>query len=259
MTYENLVVDLTEGIATVTIDRPRKLNALDRPTFHSLDACFQELAGDDGAGAIILTGSGDRAFVVGADISHIAGLDGLGGKAWSELGQSVFNRIEGSPKPVIAAINGFALGGGLELAMACHLRVAADTATLGQPEVKIGWIPGNGGSQRLPRLIGKGRALEMMLTGEPISAATAERWGLVNRVVPAAAVMGDARALAAGILANSRSAISLCLQAVNQGQDMSFSDALALEAALNGLAASTKDSREGTAAFLEKRPPRFSA
>lgn len=257
MTYENLKLEIADRIATVTIDRPRKLNALDRETFLSLEQCFAGLAEGEAVAAIILTGSGEKAFVVGADISNIAGLDALGGKEWSELGQRVFNRIERCPKPVIAAINGLALGGGLELAMACHLRIAADTAKLGQPEVKIGWIPGNGGSQRLPRLIGKGRALEMMLTGDPITAEKAERWGLVNRVVPAAAVVDEARALAVRLRANSRTAIALCLQAVNQGQDMSFEDALALEASLSGLAASTDDAREGTAAFLEKRPPRF--
>ncbi len=258
MSYANLLVETGDRITTVTINRPAKLNALDRATFLALEGCFRDLAADPEVRAVIVTGSGQKAFVAGADISNIAGLDALGGKAWSQLGQQVFNSIEGMHKPVIAAINGFALGGGLELALACHLRVAASHAKLGQPEVKIGWIPGNGGSQRLPRLIGKGRALELMLTGEPISAAKAHRMGLVNRVAPAEELLDSARSLAAGIIRNSASAISLVIQVVNRGLDIPLDHALAYEAALSGIAAASDDAREGTQAFLEKRPPRFS-
>jgi enoyl-CoA hydratase len=257
MPYTNLLLDITENIATVTINRPAKLNALDRETFLAIESCFTDLAADPEVYAVILTGAGQKAFVVGADISNIAGLDAAGGQEWSQLGQRAFNVIEKMPKPVIAAINGFALGGGLELAMACHLRVAADTAQLGQPEVKIGWIPGNGGSQRLPRLIGKGRALELMLTGDPIIATEAERIGLVNLVVPAGDLADATTELAARIAANSRSAVSRVLEAVHHGLNMSFDDALAYEAALGGLTAASPDAKEGTAAFLEKRPPKF--
>jgi enoyl-CoA hydratase len=257
MSYANIILEQDQAIATVTINRPRKLNALDRETFHSLEECFQELASDAGVRAVILTGAGETAFVAGADISNLTDLDAAGGKAWSQLGQRVFNGIEAMTKPVIAAINGHAFGGGLELAMACHLRVAADNAKLGQPEVKIGWIPGNGGSQRLPRLVGKGRALEMILTGEPITADEAQRIGLVNLVSSRAELMKTAGELAGRILANSLSAVGLCLQAVNHGLNVPFEAALAHEAELSGLASSSKDAREGARAFLEKRRPNF--
>jgi len=259
MPYRNLIVETERHITTVKINRPRKLNALDRETFQALQDCFATLAGEAATQAIVVTGAGDKAFVVGADISNIAGLDALGAQEWCELGQRVFDRIEQSRKPVIAAINGLALGGGLELAMACHLRVAADTARLGQPEVTIGWIPGNGGTQRLPRLVGKGRALELILTGDPITAEEARWIGLVNRVVPAGDVVEEARALAARIIANSRSAVSLALQAINQGLDMAFPEALSYEASLSAIAASRPDAAEGTRAFLDKRKPEFKA
>ncbi len=257
MSYPNLIVEIEDGIATVTIDRPQKRNALDRETFLSLEVCFEDLSRDPGARAVVVTGAGGRAFVAGADISAIAELDAQAGREWCALGQRVFNRIEAMRKPVVAAINGYALGAGLELAMACHLRVAAETARLGQPEVKIGWIPGNGGSQRLPRLVGLGKALEMMLTGEPVSAEEARWMGLVNLVVPAGKALERARELAAQILENSASAVALVLDAVYHGRSMSFSDALAYEAALGGVAAASPDAREGARAFLEKRKPRF--
>ncbi len=255
MPYANLLVETRDAVALVTVNRPHKLNALDRDTFDALARCFADLAAERGVKAVILTGAGEKAFVAGADITHLVDLDARTGRDWAELGQRVFSQIECLAKPVIAAINGYALGGGLELAMACHLRIAAQTAVLGQPEVKIGWIPGNGGSQRLPRLIGKGRALEMMLTGEPVSAEEALRIGLVNRVVPPAELIAAARGLAAKILANSPSALALCLEAVRRGLEMPFPDALAYEALLAGLAAGSPDAREGTRAFLEKRRP----
>lgn len=257
MLYANLLVEAGDGTAVVTVNRPRKLNVLDRETFEALDGCFRDLAAAAAVRAVIVTGAGEKAFVAGADIAAIAGLDASGGQEWSRLGQRVFDRIEAMTKPVIAAVNGLALGGGLELAMACHLRLAAEHAKLGQPEVKIGWIPGNGGSQRLPRLVGKGRALELMLTGDPITAAEAHRIGLVNQVVPGEELLAAARALADRILANSASATALVLQAVHEGLNMPLPQALEYEAALSGLAASSDDAREGTRAFLEKRPPRF--
>lgn len=257
MPYPNLIVDAADGIATVTINRPEKRNALDRETFLSLEACFEELSGNPEAGAIVITGAGDRAFVAGADIAAIAELDARGGRDWCALGQRVFGRIEATRKPVIAAINGYALGAGLELAMACHLRVADERARLGQPEVKIGWIPGNGGSQRLPRLVGLGKALEMMLTGEPVNAEEARWIGLLNAVAPAGRALERARELAAQILENSREALALVLEAVYHGRDMPFADALAYEAALGGLTAASPDAQEGARAFLEKRKPRF--
>ncbi len=257
MPYPNLMVETEDGIATVTVNRPEKRNALDRETFLSLETCFEELAGDTDARAVVVTGAGDRAFVAGADISAIAELDARAGQQWCALGQRVFNRIERMRKPVIAAINGYALGAGLELAMACHLRVADERARLGQPEVKIGWIPGNGGSQRLPRLVGLGKALEMMLTGEPVSAEEARWFGLVNAVVPAGKALERARELAARILENSSLAVATVLEAVYHGREMPFADALAYEAVLGGITAASPDAREGARAFLEKRKPRF--
>lgn len=257
MDYPNLLCEIENRVAVVTVSRPRKLNALDRETFVSLERCFADLAQNDDAGAVVLTGAGEKAFVAGADITNLVGLGGFSGKEWCELGQRVFSEIENMRKPVIAAINGFAFGGGLELAMACHLRIAAETARLGQPEVKIGWIPGNGGSQRLPRLVGKGRALEMMLTGDPVTARDALSIGLVNRVVPGDTLLDAARELASKILENSPVAIGACIEAVNRGLEMSFEDGLALEAALSGLVSASEDCQEGTRAFLEKRKPEF--
>lgn len=258
MPYANLLIEIRESIALVTVNRPHKLNVLDRDTFHALADCFRDFGGDASVKAVVLTGAGEKAFVAGADITNLIDLDARAGREWSELGQRVFSRIESMTKPVIAAINGYALGGGLELAMACHLRIASENARLGQPEVRIGWIPGNGGSQRLPRLIGKGRALEMVLTGEPISAEEAFRIGLVNRVVLQAELIPAARHLAVRILENSPSAVALCLEAVRRGLEMPFEEALAFESLLSGLAASRPDAREGTRAFLEKRKPVWS-
>lgn len=257
MRYSNLLCEIDSRIATVTVNRPKKLNVLDRETFLALEECFVDLAANDDAGVIVLTGAGERSFVAGADITNLTGLSGLSGKEWAELGQRVFSRIENTPKPVIAAINGFALGGGLELAMACHIRIAADSAKLGQPEARIGWIPGNGGSQRLPRLVGKGRALEMMLTGDPITAARALEIGLVNVICAREDLLETARQIADKILQNSPVAVAACIEAVNRGLEMPLEQGFALEAALSGLVSQSEDCREGTQSFLEKRTPVF--
>jgi len=257
MTYTNLLVDVSEAIALVTVNRPEKLNAYDRQTLLELEHCFAALETDPDVRAVILTGAGEKAFVAGADIACLAELEAAGGREWARLGQRVFDRIERLSKPVIAAVNGYALGGGLELALACHLRIASETARFGLPEVKIGLIPGNGGTQRLPRLVGKGRALEMMLTGEPVPAAEAWRIGLVNQVAPRAELIPAARELARKILANAPVAIALCLEAVREGLEMPMPAALEFEAALSGLVTGTEDAREGIRAFLEKRSPVF--
>ena len=255
--FENLLVDCSEQIATVTFNRPKVLNALNEKTIGELDACFRDLAQDSAVGAVILTGAGDRAFVAGADINELATYSPQQAQECALRGQAVFARIERLGKPTIAAINGFALGGGCELALACTLRIASRTARLGQPEVKLGIIPGYGGSQRLPRLIGKGMALEMILSGEPLSAEEALRWGLVNQVVASEELLPAARTLARKILANAPLAIRYCLEAVQQGMEQPLDQALFLESTLFGMAFASEDMREGTRAFLEKRPPRF--
>jgi enoyl-CoA hydratase len=258
--FETIVVerDTTDRpVAVVTFNRPHVLNALNTAMLGELDRAMSELASDDGVRVVILTGAGDRAFVAGADIKELAAQTAVSGRELALAGQRVFDRIENLGKPVIAAINGFALGGGCELAMACTLRIAADTARLGQPEINLGLMPGYAGSQRLARLVGKGKAMEMLLTGVPIPAAEAERAGLVNRVVPAAALMDEARALAAQLAGNAPIATRYILDAVNRGLDMPLAEASAFEAALFGLVMATDDMREGTTAFLEKRKPAF--
>lgn len=257
MTCETLVCEKREAIAYITIHRPEKLNALNHLVMRELFDCFQVFQNDDEVRAVIITGSGDKAFVAGADINELAQQTPVEGKAMAEFGQQVFNLIENLGKPVIAAINGFALGGGCELAMACTLRVAADTARLGQPEVKLGLIPGYAGSQRLPRLTGKSRALELILTGDPVTAAEAYRLGLVNQVVPAAELMATAEKLAQKIIANAPVAVKLALEAVNRGMEMTSAEGQALEATLFGLCCTTADMKEGTSAFLQKRPAKF--
>lgn len=257
MAYETLLFDPRDAIAYVTVHRPAKMNALNHQVMEELLACFQAVRNDDKVRVVILTGSGDKAFVAGADINELAVQTPIEGKETSRFGQQVLDLIEDLGKPVIAAINGAALGGGCELAMACTLRVAADTARLGQPEVKLGLIPGYAGSQRLPRLVGKGRALELILTGEPISAAEALRIGLVNQVVPAAELLAAAETLAQKIIANAPIAIKLALEAVNHGMEMSAAEGQFLEATLFGLCCATADMKEGTRAFLEKRPAKF--
>ena len=257
MTYTNLLYDVEDSIALVTVNRPEKLNPLNIDTVDALDACFTDVASDSGVKAVILTGAGEKAFVAGADINQLTELSALDGQQWGLRGQQVFSKIENLTKPVIAAVNGYALGGGLELAMSCHIRIASANAKLGQPEVKLGIVPGYGGTQRLPRLVGKGHALEMILTGDPVSAEEAGRIGLVNRVVPLDELIPTARRIASRILENGPVAVALCLQAVNRGMEMPLDAALTFEASQFGLSCATEDIREGTRAFLEKRKAEF--
>jgi enoyl-CoA hydratase len=256
MPYERLTLSVDDRIATLTVNRPDKLNALDNATIGELGAAIDEVRGRDEIGGLILTGAG-RAFVAGADISELEAHGAISARALAQRGQEIFRRFETSPKPIIAAVNGFALGGGCELAMACHVRLAGEHAKFGQPEVKLGLIPGYGGTQRLTRLVGKGRALQLLLTGEMIDAAEAFRIGLVNRVLPAGELVGAATAMLRQILANGPLAVAECIEVVNRGFDITLEEALALEATAFGLLASTEDKREGTRAFVEKRPAVF--
>ena len=253
MTYENLLVERDGAVAVVTVNRPKVLNALNAATIAELQHAVAALGADASVRAVVLTGAGDKAFVAGADINELAAQTPVDGKAHAAAGQRVFDAIEALGKPVIAAINGFALGGGCELAMACTLRVAADSARLGQPEVNLGLTPGYAGSQRLPRLIGRGLALELLLTGDMISAARAYEIGLVNRVVPAADLRAEAMKMAAALAGKAPVAVQYILEAVHHGADMPLAEAQHLEATLFGLVASTDDMKEGTRAFLEKR------
>ena len=257
MTYSTLLVDRTDGVATVTINRPDKLNALNDAVIAELDEAVRAVEADEAVRGVILTGAGPTAFVAGADISELATQDPLHGKARAMAGQAVFRRLERLGKPVLAAVNGFALGGGCELAMACHLRLASEGAKFGQPEVKLGIGPGYGGTVRLPRLVGKGRALELLLTGRTIDAQEAWRIGLVNRVVPVEQLMSEAQRTLRAILENGPLAVRLCLEAVDAGLDMPTDSAYLLEATCFGLLASTADMKEGLTAFLEKRAPVF--
>ena len=257
MPYQHLTIETRDRIATLTISRPEKLNALNNATIAELGAAFDEARHSDDVGGIIITGAG-RAFVAGADIGELASQNPIAAKARARGGQETFRRIETSPKPVVAAINGFALGGGCELAMACHIRIASENAKFGQPEVKLGLTPGYGGTQRLARLVGKGRALELLLTGDMIDAGEAFRIGLVNRVVPPAELMEAARAVLGRILENGPLAVALCLEAVDRGLGMALDDGMVLEANHFGMLAATEDMVEGTKAFLEKRKPDFS-
>ena len=257
MTFDHLLIERDEATAIVTINRPKVLNALNTQTLDELRRAILELKQDAGVRVVILTGAGEKSFVAGADINELAVQTPTGGREHALGGQHVLDLIEHMGKPVIAAINGYALGGGCELAMACTLRLAADTAKLGQPEIALGLIPGYAGTQRLPRLVGKGKAMEMILTGAPIAADEAQRIGLVNRVVPAADLMGEARTLAAQLAKNAPIAMRYIIDAVNNGVEIPFAEACQYEATLFGLVASTDDMREGTAAFLAKRQPDF--
>lgn len=254
---ENVKLEIAAPLARVTLDRPAKLNALNAQTITELGQAFAQLRAEDAVRVIILTGAGDRAFAAGADIGELARLEPIAGREYGLRGQGLFREIELFPKPVIAAINGYALGGGLELALVCSFRLASENARLGQPEVKLGLIPGYGGSQRLPRLIGAGRALEMLLTGEPFSAAEALACGLVNHVAPAADLLPQCEEIGRKIAANAPLAIRLCLEAVRRGTEINTEEALYLESSLFALLSTTEDMREGTRAFLEKRAPRF--
>jgi enoyl-CoA hydratase len=256
---QNLLVERDGAVAVVTVNRPHVLNALSFATLEELHRTVVALGEDQTVRCIVLTGAGDKSFVAGADINELAVQSPVTGRERARAGQRVFDAIENLGIPVIAAINGYALGGGCELAMACTIRIAADTAFLGQPEINLGLIPGYGGTQRLARLIGTGRALELLLTGDRVSAAEAFRLGLVNRVVPAAELMPAARRLAGAIAGKAPIAVRYILEAVNRGVGLPPADAQSLEAALFGLVASTDDMREGTQAFLAKRAPAFKA
>lgn len=260
MPYENLEnvkTELNDGILIVTIDRPKVLNALNAQTVDEIGRVFAEARDDESVRAVILTGGGEKAFVAGADINELARMTPVTGKATSERGQRVLSSIERFPKPVIGAINGFALGGGCELALACHMRIASEKAQLGLPEVTLGIIPGYGGTQRMARLLGKGKALELILSGERIGAAEAERIGLVNRVVPADQLMSTCEELARKIASRGPLAVQAAIEAVMSGSDMPFAEGQFLEATLFGLLASTDDMKEGMSAFLEKRQAEF--
>lgn len=257
MPFENLSVQDDGGVRWIAVNRPAKLNALNRSVIAELEDAFGEAAASGSVRAVALTGVGEKAFVAGADIAEFAGLSPAGASDLARRGQRLCDAIAELPKPVIAAVNGFALGGGCELALACHLRVASSNARFGQPEVKLGLIPGYGGTQRLPRLVGKGRALEMLLTGGMIDAATAHAWGLVNKVVEPSELHAAVQKLAGEILAAAPTAVAGCLRAVRLGLELPLAQAVEHEAALFGLCFATEDMREGTAAFLEKRPARF--
>jgi enoyl-CoA hydratase len=257
MAFENVLVEQDGAVLVVTINRPKVLNALDARTLAELDAVFSDAAGRDDVRVVLLTGAGEKSFVAGADINELSVQTAVGGREHARRGQALFNRIERLGKPVIAVVNGFALGGGCELAMACTLRLAADSARFGQPEINLGLLPGYAGSQRLPRLVGRGRALELLLTGRQIPADEAFRIGLVNRVVPAAELATEARTLAQAIAAKAPVAVRYILEAVAGGLEMSLADAQDYEATLFGLVSTTEDMREGTKAFLEKRKPDF--
>ena len=257
LTLENLKVETKDAVAVVTVNRPDKLNALNGRTMDELDATFAALASDAGVRGVILTGAGEKAFVAGADIAELSAQGPTEARQIARKGQAMLLRIERLGKPVVAAINGFALGGGCELALACHLRIAAEGARLGTPEVKLGLMCGYGGTQRLPRLVGRGRALEILLTGEMVDAAEALRIGLVNRVVPKDRLLAEAQALLAKILANGPVAVRYSLEAVAAGLEMPLEEGQNLEATLFAVLATTEDMKEGTKAFLEKRPAKF--
>ena len=254
---QNLIVERDGAVAVVTVNRPKVLNALNMATLDELERVTAGLAADDAVRCVVITGAGEKSFVAGADINELAAQSPVGGRQHAMRGQEVFDEIENLGKPVIAAINGYALGGGCELAMACTVRIAADTARLGQPEINLGIIPGYAGTQRLARLVGTGRALELLLTGDQIPAAEAYRIGLVNRVVPGAELMREAKQLAAALAAKAPIAIRYILEAVHHGTEQPLREAQVLEATLFGLVASTEDMREGTSAFLQKRKAEF--
>ena len=254
---ENVRAEAREGILYVTIDRPKVLNALNAQTVEEIHRVFEQARGDDRVKAVIVTGGGEKAFVAGADINELAQKTPITGKETSERGQFILSRIERFPKPVIAAINGFALGGGCEIALACHIRIASEKAQIGLPEVTLGIIPGYGGTQRMVRLLGKGKAFELVCTGDRIPAAEAERIGLVNKVVPPEQLISAAEEMARKIMSRSPVAVRAAIEAINYGADMPQPEGEFLEATLFGLLCASEDTKEGMAAFLEKRPPDF--
>jgi len=257
MTFENILFEKKNAIAYVTVNRPKVLNALNMATMEELRHAFHEIKSDPAIRVVIFTGAGEKAFIAGADIGELAKNDAVAAKEYTHRGQSVLNLIENLGKPVIACINGFALGGGCEIALACTMRLASESAKLGQPEVKLGIIPGYGGTQRLPRLVGKGIAMQMVLGGEPITAQEALRVGLVNEVTAPADLIPRAEAIAAKIIPNAPLAVQYAMEAVNKGMEMTLSEGLYLEAVLFAVACATEDKKEGTSAFLEKRPAQF--
>jgi enoyl-CoA hydratase/carnithine racemase len=253
----NVVYEKKGAIAYATVNRPKVLNALNTPTWADLRTAFEDARDDAAVRGVILTGAGGKAFIAGADISELAHATAIDAERSSRFGQEVLDLIENLGKPVVAAVNGFALGGGCETAMACTIRIAVETAKFGQPEVALGLLPGGGGTQRLPRLVGKGRALQLILSGEMIDAQEAYRIGLVNEVVPAAGLIARAEAILKKIAANAPIAVRLSLEAVNKGLETGQAEGLLLEASYFGLCAATEDKKEGTSAFLEKRAPQF--
>ena len=257
MDYENIKVAVADGILRLTIDRPKVLNALNAQTVLEIHRAFQEARGDDAVRAVIVTGGGEKAFVAGADINELAAQTPIGGKETAQRGQEVLQFIERFPKPVIAAINGFALGGGCELALACHIRIASENAQMGLPEVTLGIIPGYGGTQRMARLLGKGKALELICSGERVKADEAERIGLVNRVVPLEQLLPVCEELAKKIASRAPLAVRAAIEAVVIGSEMPVEEGQLLEATLFGLLCATEDTKEGMRAFLEKRAPNF--
>jgi len=257
LTLANVLYEKKSAIAYVTVNRPKVLNALNTQTWTDIRTAFEDARDDASVRGVILTGAGDKAFIAGADISELAHATALDAGQSSRFGQGVLDLIENLGKPVIAAVNGFALGGGCETALACTVRIAVENAKFGQPEVKLGLVPGGGGTQRLPRLVGKGRALQLILSGEMISAQEAWRIGLVNEIVPVAGLIARAEAILNGIASNAPIAVNFALEVLNKGMETSQSEGLLLEAAYFGLCASTEDKKEGTSAFLEKRAPQF--
>lgn len=257
MTYENILFEAKGKIATITINRPNVLNALNWQTMQEMREALLTVKDDQKIGGIIVTGAGEKSFVAGADIKELAKKDPVGAKEFSMASQEILHLIEHFPKPIIAAVNGFCLGGGCELAMACHIRVASENARFGQPEVNLGIMPGNGGTQRLSRLVGKGRALELILTGNMIDAREAYRIGLVNRVAAPDKLISTAEEILNTIFGKGPVAVKLCLEAVNHGMELTLDEGIQLEANLFGLCFSTEDMKEGTSAFIEKRKPAF--
>ena len=255
--YRNLVIEREGAVTVLRVHRPEVLNALNRETLAEIEAVALAFASDPESGALIVTGAGEKSFISGADIQELAPLDPRGAEEISRLGQRVVGALEAAPKPVIAAINGYAFGGGCELALACHMRIASENAVLGLPEVGLGIIPGYGGTQRLPRLVGPGRALELILSGRRVKAEEAERIGLVNRVVPLASLREEAEKLAQTILKNGPLAVAAALEAVQRGMDLPLDQGLRFESGRFGILAASEDMHEGLKAFLEKRPPRF--